>query len=100
MSEQKLEEFVLAQEVATLKDFRDKFLLTHSLGRTFVQYYYEISPPIANLIRNHEVLKVGTRVVLIPAVYGIKYPKTSMFILLSSIIAIKLTLRLRRSKAF
>lgn len=90
----------MAEEVTVLKNFRDNILLTNFLGRSFVQYYYEISPPIADFIRNHEILKVGTRLSLIPAVYGVKYPKTSMFIFLSSIIAIKLTLRLRRSKRF
>ena len=37
----------LADEVVFLRDFRDQKLKSHSLGRTFVFYYYKISPSVA-----------------------------------------------------
>jgi len=90
----------MAEEVKTLMDFRDNVLLNYSLGRMLVKSYYEISPPIADYIGKHEILKTAARVTLTPIVYGVKYPKAFVLIFLSSIIAITLTLRVRRSNRF
>jgi hypothetical protein len=54
--------------VQILRAFRDTFLLNNSLGRAFVDFYYRISPPIADFIRESEGLKAATRVFLMPAV--------------------------------
>ena len=90
----------MAKEVDLLRNFRDNVLLNNTLGRRFVRSYYNVSPPLANYIGNHEILRTATRLTLTPVVYGVKYPKTSVLIFLSSIIAITLTLRLRRSRRF
>lgn len=37
--------------VLELRHFRDDALLSHSLGRAFVQTYYKLSPPLADFIR-------------------------------------------------
>lgn len=37
-------------EVLLLREFRDSYLVTNSIGKKFVQFYYLISPPIANYI--------------------------------------------------
>ncbi|MFH0871047.1 MAG: fibronectin type III domain-containing protein [bacterium] len=66
----------LAPEVQILRQFRDTHLLTNKLGRAFVGLYYRTSPPIANYIRQQEMLKEVTRWALTPLVYGIKYPKS------------------------
>jgi len=81
--------------VIILRNLRDNVLLQTSAGRTFVKFYYEISPPIADYIGEHETLRTAARVTLTPVVYGVKYPRTSVLIFLSSIIAIILTLRVR-----
>jgi len=54
--------------VMLLRQFRDKYLLTNSLGRFFVEYYYKTSPPIAYSIAKNTILKKVVQVALIPAV--------------------------------
>ena len=60
--------------VQILRDFRDNYLLTNSIGKLFVNVYYFSSPPIADLIKKHESLRTATRLLLTPIVYGVKYP--------------------------
>jgi PKD repeat protein len=64
----------LSPEVKTLRDFRDRYLLTSSIGRKIVAFYYRVSPPIAEFIAQHEALRLLLRVLLTPIVYLIKYP--------------------------
>jgi subtilisin-like proprotein convertase family protein len=75
----------LDKNVMVLKDFRDKHLLTNFLGKAFVAFYYNYSPPVADYISRHETLRVATRIVLTPVVYTVKYPQVS-FLLFGSII--------------
>ncbi len=58
----------LAEEVATLREFRDRYLLTHLPGRLLVKTYYTFSPPLAGFIARHEALKALTRGALCPVV--------------------------------
>ncbi len=58
----------LAEEILTLQEFRDRFLLTHLPGRTLVKVYYRLSPPLADFISEHESFKFMTRVALYPFV--------------------------------
>ncbi len=70
----------LDPHVAVLRNFRDKYLLTNPIGKTFCQFYYRHSPPIADFIRRHEKLKTVTRWVLEPIIYVIEYPFILVFI--------------------
>lgn len=43
-----------ASDVIILKAFRDDVLATHSWGRTFIQCYYVLSPPIARRLERNK----------------------------------------------
>jgi parallel beta-helix repeat protein len=51
-----------AKEIDILREFRDTVLLPNSLGLRFVSLYYKTSPPIADFISQHEVLRTMVRV--------------------------------------
>ncbi|MEW6214537.1 MAG: choice-of-anchor D domain-containing protein [Nitrospirota bacterium] len=97
----------LDPHVKVLREFRDKYLLSdfklqiakfkieipNIIGKAFVAFYYKVSPPIADYIRQYESLRIATRFVLTPVVYGIKYPFSLGLILLVGV-----TASLRRRK--
>ena len=58
--------------VKILRLFRDRFLLTSRIGRSFVNWYYNVSPPIADTIRTNKTVKAWVRLMLLPAV-GFSY---------------------------
>jgi hypothetical protein len=88
----------LEPHVKILRDFRDRYLLTNSLGQAFVNYYYRYSPPIADVIRKHEAFKSAARWALVPVVYGVEYPYL-MAILLIIPAGIGLAYRRRERKS-
>jgi hypothetical protein len=78
----------MAKDVVLLQEFRDNILTNNSVGKMFVRFYYKFSPPIANYIGGSEGLRFVVRCSLVPFVYGVKYPKTFVFALILTIIAI------------
>jgi len=58
----------MAEEIQILREFRDEYLLTNSLGQDLVSVYYRFSPPIAEFITEHPSLKPIVRTGLLPAV--------------------------------
>ena len=48
--------------VKTLRDFRDKYLVTSKLGRKFVDLYYKYSPFAADLIARHRILRIAAQI--------------------------------------
>ena len=64
----------LNPHVKVLRDFRDNYLLTNSLGKAVVSFYYMTSPPIANVIAKHEGLRTVARFIITPIVFGAIYP--------------------------
>jgi alpha-tubulin suppressor-like RCC1 family protein len=58
----------LAEEIQILRECRDEYLLTNPLGQALVDFYYRVSPPIAELITEHPGLKPIVRAGLLPAV--------------------------------
>ena len=55
-------------EVQALRDFRDRYLLRNVAGRWLVARYYELSPGVADYIREHGALKPLVRAMLTPLV--------------------------------
>lgn len=56
------------KDLRLFRKFRDRILLKSAVGRTFVHYYYRFSPPLADFIAEHPVLRTMTRGILaIPA---------------------------------
>jgi hypothetical protein len=64
----------LHPHVATLRAFRDRYLLTNRPGRAFVRWYYRVSPALAGVIARYEPLRFAARAALTPVVYAIAYP--------------------------
>jgi len=58
----------MAEEIEILREFRDEYLITNPLGRAFVDFYYRVSPPIAEFITEHPRLKPIVRANLVPVV--------------------------------
>jgi hypothetical protein len=60
-----------AEEVDLLREFRDVVLLSSDPGAEFVSMYYQVSPPIAEVISQHEFLKTAVRVGFIDPIVAI-----------------------------
>uniref|UniRef100_UPI0040577939 SGNH/GDSL hydrolase family protein n=1 Tax=Candidatus Electronema sp. TaxID=2698783 RepID=UPI0040577939 len=56
----------LEPQVVLLRKFRDLRLLTNGPGRAFVAWYYQHSPPAADFIARHQLLRLGARAALLP----------------------------------
>jgi len=58
----------IAGEIQVLREFRDEYLLANPLGQALVNFYYRVSPKIAEFITEHPSLKPVVRAGLVPAV--------------------------------
>ena len=58
----------LEPHVKILVEFRNRYLLAHSMGRYFVKLYYSCSPTVAQFILQHDTLKFLVRCFLLPIV--------------------------------
>jgi len=59
---------LMEPHVKILRDFRDRFLLGNTVGKSFVRLYYIYSPPIADFIAKHDSLRTAVRMGLLPVV--------------------------------
>jgi len=64
----------LHPHVKALRKFRDQYLMTNRIGRTFIRLYYTLSLPLAKSISRHQALRLTVRFALIPLVWTVKYP--------------------------
>jgi hypothetical protein len=87
----------LDPHVMVLRHFRDNVLLTNAPGQAFVKFYYTYSPPVADFIREHEVLRTLTRLALTPLIVMVKYPVLGLLIL--GLVTIGVTWLRRRALA-
>jgi hypothetical protein len=58
----------MAEEINTLRRFRDEELEPHSVGRHLVYLYYDISPPLARIIARSKNMKAFVRLNLKPII--------------------------------
>lgn len=56
------------KHVRLLRRFRDLYLMPHRIGRAFVSAYYRYSPPVANVIADHEAVRAVIRWSLVPLI--------------------------------
>jgi len=56
------------KHVQLLRRFRDLYLMPNSIGRAFVKTYYKYSPPMADFIAKHDVLRTTVRWGLAPLI--------------------------------
>jgi len=72
----------LDQHIDTLRDFRDRYLLTNTPGRKLVALYNNYSPPIADFIADRDWLRTIVRALITPLVFMIEYPESIPIIFL------------------
>lgn len=97
----------MAEEVEILREFRHAYLLTNPVGRALVDFYYKVSPPMAEFITEHPELKPAVRLSLWPTVAmsavvvniapAGKTAVLALWVLVSVILAIWATRRRSRS---
>jgi hypothetical protein len=56
-----------------LRKFRDVILLRSHLGKTLVDFYYQHSPALAQVIARHDFLRRAVGVGLVPPLVGFSY---------------------------
>jgi hypothetical protein len=56
------------KHVQLLRRFRNLYLMPYKIGRAFVSIYYRYSPPVADFIANHDILRMMVRWSLIPLI--------------------------------
>lgn len=58
----------MAPHVEILREMRDRFLLNNSIGKIFLKFYAKYSPPAADFIAGHDILRMFIRASLFPLV--------------------------------
>lgn len=84
--------------VMALRDFRDHYLITNSIGKLFVGFYYTVSPPIAEIIRGNEPLRVITRIALTPIVFSVEYPAVLLILIFGGMMILSIRVYGKRKK--
>jgi hypothetical protein len=85
----------LHPQVQMLRNFRDEWLLTNAPGRAFVAFYYRNSPPLADYIARHPIVRGITRLALTPLVIAVVHPLLAAFSLALLVWAVFIFLRRR-----
>ncbi|HLZ19135.1 MAG TPA: delta-60 repeat domain-containing protein [Smithellaceae bacterium] len=70
-------------QLATLRNFRDRYLINNHFGRLLSRLYYAASGPLAALLERHDFLKPVARGILTPVVWAVRYPATMMLMTVS-----------------
>jgi hypothetical protein len=91
----------LHPQVRLLRDFRDRHLLSNAPGRAFVALYYRCSPPLADFIARHPLLRSVTRLLLTPLVTAVVHPllSTAALLLFSGTVLVVSVRRIRIARS-
>jgi len=57
-----------------LREFRDKVLMKSGMGKTFVKFYYSLSPGLVKILQKYDLLKMISKALIVPLFYVILYP--------------------------
>jgi len=68
----------LAPQVRHLRTFRDRYLVPYPLGHWFVELYYRYSPPLAEVLRQHDDLRAVVRTGLQPLIAFVKFANETL----------------------
>ncbi len=79
----------LDPHVMILRNFRDDVLFKSELGTAFVKFYYKHSPPIADFIAEHNMLRMIMRLVLTPLIFAVKYPVAALLFILVGLLFVR-----------
>lgn len=77
--------FGQTDEVASLRAFRDLYLMPTKFGRAFVDFYYESSPGVASVISSREGVRASVRDGLAPVVWAARLVMHSGYGLLGGV---------------
>ncbi len=88
----------LASQINVLRDVRDRDLLSNSLGATFVDTYYRLSPPLARLVADHPALAALVRLALVPVILVGKALLAAPMLVLAALLAMMTAAALRLHK--
>lgn len=92
----------MANEIASLRDWRDARLLTGALGAAITDAYYRVSPPAAEFIATRPALRSAVRVIIAPIIQVVESSSahTSAYGLVAALLAgfTAVSLGLRRAK--
>ena len=58
----------MESHVKILREFRDRFMVTNHVGKAFINLYNTFSPPVADFIANHDIVRFMIRWSLLPVV--------------------------------
>lgn len=84
----------LAQDIDVLRELRDEYLLNSTLGSAFVDSYYRLSPPIADVVAQYPAMATFVRVVISPVILLLQLPMW-VFGMLLCLIAFSTTKKIR-----
>lgn len=84
-------------DVQSLRRFRDEYLMTNPAGRAFVNLYYCCSPPVADFIASHELLRAPLRAAFVPVAAAARHPLGALFVF-AGVVAGGAAIRRRRRK--
>lgn len=84
------------EHVVTLRRFRDRTLLATPPGRWVVAVYYDVSPPLADWIREREWARAAVRAGLTPMTWAIEAPAGAGAGLMAALLLLLVLLGRRR----